>query len=376
MNGRLVAVSTISPADVARWRDLAERAVEPNPLCEPDCVIPAARYQSFGDDIALVVAEEGGRFRACVPVRPVTRWYNLRYPIAANKVRRATYVGTPLLDPTGGPGALATVLRTLAENRSAFRSRLFGLDSLREGGPVADALATAACGLGLPVYVAEDFERALFVRRPDPTYFDTLSAKRRKAVRRSRRLLTEQFGSSPILVDRSHDLTAVDEFIYLEAAGYKARNGVALATVPGETDYFRAMCEGFALSKRLLVLSLECGGHTLGMQIWLRGGDGLFGVKVAYNEHYARSGPGVLLHVESFDYFHHQTDAVWADPCASPNNTFLMRLYPARTRISTRLFALSGPLDHFVVRSLPVARAARRRWRTMRPEKVPTLSTI
>jgi hypothetical protein len=240
---------------------------------------------------------------------------------------------------------------------------------------VAGYVHGAAAQLGLPVYVAEDFERALFVRRPRPTYFDDLSAKRRKAVRRSRRLLTEEFGTAPGIVDRSLDLSAIDEFMALEGAGYKAVNGVALASVPGETEYFRSMCEGFAESKRLLVLALECGGQTLGMQIWLRGGDGLFGVKVAYDERYARSGPGALLHVDSFDFIHHQTDATWADPCASPDNDFLMRLYPGRTRMSTLLFALRGPVDHLLVRALPHARSLRRRVRALVASGLPTEDT-
>jgi CelD/BcsL family acetyltransferase involved in cellulose biosynthesis len=361
--GRLIPVRQLSPTDEANWRDLAGRAAEPNPLCEPDCLIPAARYQSFGDEISLLVAEEGGRFQACLPLRPVHRWYNITYPVAANKVRRATYVGTPLVDPAAGTKAVTTMLRTLAEHRQLLHNRLLGLDSLREDGPVAAYVHEAAAALHLPVFVAEDFERALFVRRPEATYFSGLSAKRRKATSRSRRLLTEVFGTPPGIVDGSHDLGAIDEFMAMEAGGYKTVNGVALATVPGETEYFRSMCARFAETKRLLVLALECGGQTLGMQIWLRGGGGLFGVKVAYDERFARSGPGALLHVDSLDFIHHHTDATWADPCAAADNDFLLRLYPNRTRISTLLFALHGPVDHLFVRSLPRVRVLRQRWR-------------
>ena len=142
MIGRLIHVRDISAGDEESWRQLADRAVEPNPLCEPDCVIPAARHLSHGADIALVVAEEGGRFQACVPIRPVPRWYNISYPIAANKVRRSTYVGTPLVDASAGTTAMATLLTTLADRRAALGYRLFGLDSLREGGPVAHHLRT------------------------------------------------------------------------------------------------------------------------------------------------------------------------------------------------------------------------------------------
>jgi CelD/BcsL family acetyltransferase involved in cellulose biosynthesis len=365
VNGRLINVRRLSPEDEERWRNLADRAIEPNPLCEPDCVIPAARHLSHGADISLVVAEEDGRFQACVPVRPVSRWYNISYPIAANKVRRSTYVGSPLVDASSATAALATVLRTLADHRDAVGYRLFGLDSLREGGPVAHHLRRAADEMGLPIHTQEDFERAFLVRRPEPTYHDHLSADRRKKLSRRRRLLTQELGAAPVLVDRSHDLSAIDDFIALEAAGYKSITGVALASTPGEPEYFRSMCARFAENKRLLVLSLECAGRTLAMRILLRGGDGLFGVKVTYDERFKRFGPGVLLHVDSFDYFHHNTDVRFVDPCASPDNTYLMGLYPDLTRMSTLLFALHGPVDRLVVRSLPHVRAVHKRWRAL-----------
>jgi hypothetical protein len=254
------------------------------------------------------------------------------------------------------------MLSTLGDERRNLGCRLFGLDSLREGGPVAHYLYSAAAQLGLPFYVHEDFERAFCIRRDQPTYADDLSAKRRKALRRSRRMLREAFGQPPALVDRSHDLSAVERYIAMEAAGYKSVNGVALATVAGEAEYFQDMCRRFAASGHLLVLSLECGGETLGMHIWLRGGEGLFGVKVAYDERFATFGPGAPRHADAFAYVHNHTDARWIDTCASPDNDFLFGLYPDRTRITTLLFALRGTVDHLVVRSLPHLRALHKRW--------------
>jgi len=367
MRGRLIAVRDISAQDERSWCDLADRAVEPNPLCEPDCVIPAAQHLANGADISLVVAEEDGRFQACVPVRPVSRWYNIPYPIASNKVRRSTYVGTPLVDPSSGTVAVATMLSTLADERRALGCRLFGLDSLREGGPVAHYIRTAAQEMGLPIYAQEDFQRAFLVRRPTANYNDDLSADRRKKVRRRRRQLTDALGAPPVLVDRSLDLSAIDEFVELEAAGYKSLTGVALASNPGEPQYFRSMCERFAESKRLLVLTLESGGRTLAMRILLRGGDGLFGIKVTYDERYKRFGPGVLLHLESFEYIHYNTDAGWIDPCASADNHYLMGLYPDLTRMSTLLLALHGTIDHLLVRSLPHVRSVHKRFRSLVP---------
>ena len=67
MNGRIVHVRSLSPDDEAAWTALGARAAEPNPLYEPNCLVPAARHQTFGDEIHVVFAEEGGRIYGCMP---------------------------------------------------------------------------------------------------------------------------------------------------------------------------------------------------------------------------------------------------------------------------------------------------------------------
>jgi hypothetical protein len=42
MNSFLLPLADLTARDVAAWRDLAARAVEPNPFFEPDFVLPPA----------------------------------------------------------------------------------------------------------------------------------------------------------------------------------------------------------------------------------------------------------------------------------------------------------------------------------------------
>ena len=48
-------------ADVARWRDLAARAADPNPFFEPELLLPAVRHLKGGGEVRLLVAERAGR---------------------------------------------------------------------------------------------------------------------------------------------------------------------------------------------------------------------------------------------------------------------------------------------------------------------------
>ena len=136
MKGRIIPVRGISATDERAWRDLAQRAVEPNPFYEADCVIPAAVHQDFGADISLVVAEEDGRFCACVPIRAVNRW-KFPYPVVTSQVRRMGYLGTPLVDAKAGSDAVVALIQAIARAKRAFHSRIFLLDTSGADGPVA-----------------------------------------------------------------------------------------------------------------------------------------------------------------------------------------------------------------------------------------------
>ena len=147
VRGRILDVAHLSPPDEAAWRDLAQRAVEPNPFYEPDCLIPAARHQTFGAEIQLVVAEDGDRFYGVLPIRHVSRWHKLRYPIVTTQVRRMIYQGTPLIDAERGIEAARALLEALVQERGAGKSRVLALQELTDG-VVAEIFRDAALGDG------------------------------------------------------------------------------------------------------------------------------------------------------------------------------------------------------------------------------------
>jgi len=144
------------------------------------------------------------------------------------------------------------------------------------------------------------------------------------------------------------------------AAGDKGRTGVSPASVPGEPEYFRHMGSGYAKVGRLKVLSLEAGGTTAAMDLLIAGGDGLFGIKISHDDALSKFGPGILLHLETFEYFHTETSAAFIETCTYAENETLLGLYPDRRRIVSYLIGLGDPIGNQVVRALPYLRSARR----------------
>lgn len=354
ISSRIIRVCEIGAGDERAWRELAKRAVEPNPFYEPDCLIPASRYLGSGSDIKLAVAESEGRFYGCVPFRAASRW-KFPYPILTSQVRRMNGLGTPLIDPEMGVDAAAALLGALTNERSLRLGRIFVLDTSGAGGPVALYLREAAQRLGLWLYAYETWERGKLLRSDGPDYEKTVSAKSRRNLRRQMRLLGEAVGSQVDLVDRSDDPTAIDDYIALESCGYKSRKGIAMTTVPGEPEYFREMCARFAASGRLQLLAFQAGPQTVAMQMWLRAREGAFLIKGSYDERYAQFGPGVLLHTLAIDYFNKETDSEWMDSCTGPDHKLLFRLWKD-TRPIEMLAIGSSWTDRAVVKGFIAAR--------------------
>jgi hypothetical protein len=361
MRGRVIAVSELTERDELAWRDLATRAVEPNPLYEPDCLIPAARHQRFGKEIGLLIAEEDGRFHGCFPIRHVSRFHKFPYPMVVTQVRRMIYQGTPLVDARRGVEAVSAMLATLVEQRAWGGSRVLALQELTADGPVAAFFRAAASDLGLPLQVFESFERGL-LRRGDPAAVDGAQDHHlSRDLRKKRRRLARELGEEVEIIDRGLDPEAIEEYMALESSGYKARTGVAMTTAEGEPAFFRDMCARFAAAGRLHVLALS-GGRTVAMVVWIRGDEGLFQIKASFDDKFAQFSPGIQLYADAVRYFHLETDALWLDSCTSPDNELLLRVFPDRRRICSFFIILgSSWRDRVAMRSFVTLRPLHRR---------------
>ncbi len=365
----------MSSRDEQAWRSLAARAVEPNPLFEPDCVIPAARHQSFGSEIDLVVAEENDEMQACIPVRRVRRWHKVPYPIVTTQVRRMIYLGTPLIAPEHGIDACASLFDTLAEQRARGGARVLALEEITSDGPVDAFVRAAAEQRGYPRYEFETFDRG-FVRRR--VTFDSRDIHRPETIRtvaKKRRRLTRELGEEPKLVDHGGSSSAVMDYIALEASGYKADLGVAMTTAAGEPNYFREMCERFSAAGRMHIVALEAAGRILAMNVWIRAGAGMFMIKSSFDEKYSDFSPGLQLMQSSVEYFQERTDAAWLDSCTYKGNEFLLRMFPDRRTVASHFVVLAndwrhGFVDRAVVQAFIKLRPVHTRlWARLHPDE-------
>jgi hypothetical protein len=125
----------------------------------------------------------------------------------------------------------------------------------------------------------------------------------------------------------------LEQFLALEAAGWKGRQGTALVCNERDATFFRKAIIALAGQDCASIHALYLDDHPVSMQIVVRSGGGAFTWKTAYDENFHDFSPGMLL---LQDY----TAALLADPrikfvdsCAHDDSGF-MSVWAERRTVS------------------------------------------
>lgn len=374
MDARILLLRDVTQADETRWRALAGSALEPNPTLEPAALRAAVAHIPSWGRLPLLQVIDGSELVLCALARPVGRWHRLPLRAVTSRpddgpVPLFFVNGTPLVDRARARAAIATLLAALSSGDvrpgGGRRPALFVVERWKEDGAVAAAWHQACDDLSLRIATSERWARPAFVREdaPEGGSLAWLDRDHAKKVRRRMRQLAEQLGGPMECRDRSADPTAVDDFIRLEAAGWKGRGGTALVADAGRAAAFAEACRRWASDGRLVVLSLEAGGEVVAIRCAVRSGAGLFLVKSTYDERWSRFGPGLVLLAATIDYFLSQTDASWIDTCCAPSNEFFPGVLPHRLPVETSTTGLNSA-GRTALGALPKLQAAAARVRS------------
>ena len=167
--------------------------------------------------------------------------------------------------------------------------------------------------------------------------------------------MANDHGAEVRLVDRTLDPTMVTEFMRMEASGWKGRSGgSAIARTPEKIAWFKEWWEWWSKAGRLQGLALHLGDTPIAMQYSLLAGDGVFLFRTAYDDSYAKYGPGALMLQSVLEMLLNQTEAVWVDSCTDPQNEFLLKMLPERRTITMLLIGTGGMIDRRAVSSMPI----------------------
>jgi CelD/BcsL family acetyltransferase involved in cellulose biosynthesis len=354
--GDVVSVGELDAPSLAAWSRLAGRAAEPNPFYEPEFVLPACRHLPTWEGTRVARVFEDDELLALLPVQPRRSWRRLKRPVLFNRPPLVG-LGTPLVDRDHVEDGTARLLETLLAGARRGLPGLAVLEWLGDDGPVARALDAAAKERRLPLHRYDTWQRVTLRRRPEPTYLEEAQGPvHRRELRRRFRRLADAMGGEPTLVDRTADPGGIEEFLRLEAKGWKGAAGRAMAVAADGTEaFFREVCANFGAQGRFRLLSLERGGLPAAMACYLVSGSTLFVRWIAFDADFDRYSPGAQLDAAMFQYFHAADGLDSVDSCNRAHDHSMDHLWPDRRTLSTVLIGLSR-LDRAVVRLVPPLR--------------------
>lgn len=349
---------------VAAWDELAAAAIEPNVFYESWMLLPALKAFGTSQDLRFVLlyteeAAEPSRQPILCGFFPLERQRSYKgFPLACTRLWRHKYATlcTPLIHAEYARDCLTAFLNWLKQDRAS--GALLALNQISGDGLLAQLLADYLDDSACPATLEESYTRALFERDTDGESFLTMaiSKERRKYLRKQERRLERLGFVEYVEWQAGAEIeTWLEEFLQLEAKGWKGRAGSALASDPASRQFFlEAMREG-ARRRRLLFLALRLNENPVALKCCLRTGAGSFAFKIAFDEDYEQASPGWQLELETIRRLHCDETIEWMDSCAAANS-FTNQLWPARRTIVTWLLSTGKSRGNLAVASLPLLR--------------------
>ena len=242
------------------------------------------------DSLKVAVVEDGAGVSAIAPLA-----------MRRNGVTRLGLAGADqLFEPGDFVYRDRDALERIAEGVARLRWPLH-LARVEAGSPTVEALRRACR------------RRTIFYRRmvaPYPSLQldeswrepeQKFSSDRRSDMRRARRR-AEQFGevTAEVVSPSVEELPPLLEEIYrVEAAGWKGREGTALAIDDARRLFVTRLAEGAATAGFLRLAFLRIDGRAAAVQLAAECGGRFWLLKVGYDEEFKRSSPGSLLMLET-----------------------------------------------------------------------------
>ena len=164
--------------------------------------------------------------------------------------------------------------------------------------------------------------------------------KRRKEFKRLRNRLTEMGELKLETLNPNSDFTIfVEDFVQLEAQGWKGQRGTALGIEKDKISTFQQICAGLHHTGRLRFWVLRFNNKPIAALFGVVSGTEAQIIKIAYDETFAKFSPGVLLVLDATQAFFAEPGVELVDSCAIPDHPMINRIWRDRLRMADVLIA-------------------------------------
>lgn len=349
------------------WQYLATQTADPNPFYEPWFFLPALEQLGHDEHWHILLISRSPEKKPGPPElcgffpfveKPrfgrLKQWSLWKTPFC--------YLTSPLIHQDHIFDVWDSVIRYAQGVRPKVQTLEFPI--LAGEGPIHHGLTMVLRDHLSTTYIADQYLRAITTCQGDvDAYFkNALGGHHVREYRRRRRKL-EAIGQLEYrrVSDPRHIRFWIDSFLDLESQGWKARAGTAMKLHAGEAEFFRTMIERGFNENRVRLEGMYLNGEPIALRCILLARPTAFGFKIAYDEKYHTSSPGVQLEFESLQQIVTDPEITSSDSCAAPGHQMIDRLWTER-RLVRNLTVSTGHLTgDLVLGALPLLRAIKRK---------------
>ncbi len=351
---------------------MAACALEPNAFYEPAFALAAAPV--FGRDVGAGLVwsrATPARLLGFFPARIEHRRYGIPLPVLTGWTHPYGPLGTPLVARDWSEPVIAAWLEHVASN--ATLPNIMLLPRMPVTGACAAALDRVIARRGGGTRDFGRHARALLAPGSDRAEYlqHSLGGRKRKELRRQRKRLADlgvvmsaSTGEPPAV------MRAVDDFLALEAGGWKGRAGTAARGTEDIRKFLQTAVTDLAGEGKARVARLFLDTRAIAAIIVLRSGATAWCWKIAYDEQFARFSPGVQLLLDVTQDLLDDESIARADSCADENHPMIDHVWRERLVLADRLirlgpdggamFALAGALEASRRAAIHAAKSLRR----------------
>lgn len=327
------------------WQRLADHSIEPNGYYQADWM-SAVNSSAQGRTGVSALCATAPTFDKASPAAliglmpAISAWRAWKLPVPA-LVNADPYgtLATPLLDRDMADEAAAQLMQ---KARDAGAHAIIMRDTPLHGA----ALTTFTRVLeqdGLRPRILNSHARACLdaTRDADELLREALGPKKLKELRRQRNRLAEHgdiiftIATQPDEVQR-----ALETFLVLEASGWKAKRGTALAQNDGDAAFVRRAVADMAARGQCEIVTLYAGETPVAAAIILRHLDRAFYFKLGVDERFAKLSPGVQLTLDVTRHLCADPAIKMVDSTAMPGHPMIDPIWRGRLVIGDVLIPL------------------------------------
>lgn len=320
------------------WTDLLGRADTPNVFMDPALVRAAADANPRTRYRALMAWKQAGGRRQLIGAWAFAVGA-ARYSLLPIRVLNApfhfqSHLATPVVDCDHAEAAFEAMLDCIADDPELPNIAAF--DMMSTGGSTYAALMRVLTRRGGSACVFEQSIRPRLESDLDgKAYLEkSLSSSTRKKLRQHRRRLSEKGKLETVVASEPQAVrVALEQFLAMEAAGWKGAQGTALLSNTADAAFIRGAIGGLAQRGCTSIHSLTLDGKPISMQMVARAGSIAFTWKTAYDEAFHEFSPGALLLEDYTAAFLADKSITAVDSC-SFDETGLMSAWSERQPIA------------------------------------------